>query len=77
MKSDVQSRQGIVQFDWGLSRIVKLLVGSEIEILFDVGDLRKKYLKRCKFSSSKKFLVQFHDKWFPVLSRNSSNGLTS
>ena len=62
MKSDFQSRQGIVQFDWGLSRIVKLLVGSEIEIIFDVGDLRKKYLTRCQFSSSKNFLVQFHEK---------------
>ena len=42
MKSDFQSRQGIVQFDWGLSRIVKMLVGSEIEIIFDVRDPRKK-----------------------------------
>ena len=46
----------------GLSRIVKMLVGSEIEILFDVGDLRKKYLTRCQISSSKNTLVQFHDK---------------
>ena len=46
----------------GLSRIVKMLVGSEIEIIYDVGDLRKKYLTRCQFSSSQNFLVQFHEK---------------
>ena len=46
----------------GLSRIVKILVGSEIEIIFDVGDLRKKHLTRCQISSSKNTLVQFHDK---------------
>ena len=54
-----------------------MLVGSEIEVIIDVGDLRIKYLTRCQFSSSKNFLVQFHDKWFPLLSRTSSNGLTS
>ena len=54
-----------------------MLVGSEIEIIVDEGDLRKKYLTKCQFSSSKNFLVQFHDKWYPVLSRTSSNGLTS
>ena len=54
-----------------------MLVGSEIEIIFDEGDLRKKYLTSCQFSSSKSFLVQFHDKWYPVLSRTSSNEMTS
>ena len=39
-----------------------MLVGSEIEIMFDVGDLRKKYLIRCQISGSKNTLVQFHDK---------------
>ena len=39
-----------------------MLLGSEIEIIFDVGDLQKKYLTRCQFSSSKNTLVQFHDK---------------
>ena len=39
-----------------------MLVGSEIEIKFDEGDLRKKCLTRCQLSTSKNFLVQFHDK---------------
>ena len=39
-----------------------MLVGSELEIIFDVGDLRKKYLTRCQISSSKSTLVHFHDK---------------
>ena len=39
-----------------------MLVGSEIEIIFDVGDLRKNYIRRCQISSSKNTLVQFHDK---------------
>ena len=37
-----------------------MLVGSEIEIIFDAGDLRKKYLTR-QISSSKNTLVQFHE----------------
>ena len=39
-----------------------MLVGSEIEIIFDVGDLRRKYSTRCQVSSSKNTLVQFQDK---------------
>ena len=39
-----------------------MLLGSEIEIIFDVGDLRKKYLTHCQISGSKNTLVQFHDK---------------
>ena len=36
-----------------------MLVGFEIEIIFDVGDLRKKYLTRCQISSSKILLSGF------------------
>ena len=39
-----------------------MLLGSEIEIIFDAGDLRKKYLTRCKISSSKNTLERFHEK---------------
>ena len=39
-----------------------MLVGSEIEVIIDVGDLRKKNLTRCQILSSKNTLVQFHDK---------------
>ena len=34
-----------------------MLVDSEIEVIFDVGDLQKKYLTRCQFSSSKKIYL--------------------
>ena len=51
-------------FKWieGLSRNVIILVGSEVEIISNIGDLRKKYLTRCQISSSKNTLVQFHEK---------------
>ena len=51
-------------FKWieGLSRSVKILVGSEAEIISNIGDLRKKYLARCQISGSKNTLVQFHEK---------------
>ena len=39
-----------------------ILVGSEAEIISDIGDLRKKYLARCQISSSKNTLMQFHEK---------------
>ena len=39
-----------------------MLVGSETEIIFDIGHLRKKYFTRCQISSSKKNLVQFPEK---------------
>ena len=39
-----------------------MLVGSEIEIRFDVGDLRKKVLNTLSDFGLKKTLVQFHDK---------------
>ena len=45
-----------------LSSSVIILVGSEAEIISDIGDLRKKYLARCQISSSKSTLVQFHEK---------------
>ena len=45
-----------------LSRSVIILVGSEAEIMSDIGDIRKKYLARCQISSSKNTLVQFHEK---------------
>ena len=34
-----------------LSRSVIMIVGSETEIVFDIGHLRKKYLTRCQISS--------------------------
>ena len=51
-------------FKWieGLSRSVIILVGSEAEIISNIGDLRKKCLARCQISSSKNTLVQFHEK---------------
>ena len=51
-------------FKWiyGPNRSVIILVGSEAEIISDIGDLRKKYLVRCQISSSKNTLVQFHEK---------------
>ena len=45
-----------------LSRSVIILLGSEVEIISDIGDLRKKYLARCQISSSKNTLMQFHEK---------------
>ena len=45
-----------------LGRSVIILVGSEAEIISDIGDLRKKYLARCQISSSKNTLLQFHEK---------------
>ena len=45
-----------------LSGIVIILLGFEAEIISNIGDLRKKYLTRCQISSSKKTLVQFHEK---------------
>ena len=51
-------------FKWieGPSRSVINLVGSDAEIISDIGDLRKKYLARCQISSSKNTLMQFHEK---------------
>ena len=53
-----------VLFKWieSLNRSVIILVGSEAEIISDIGDLRKKYLARCEISSSKNTLMQFHEK---------------
>ena len=45
-----------------LSRSVIMLIGSETEIILDIGHLRKKYLTRCQISSSKNTLGQFHEK---------------
>ena len=43
-----------------------ILVGSEAELIFDLGRLQKKYLARCQISSSKSELEQFHEKRFSV-----------
>ena len=54
-----------------LSRNVIILVGSEAEIISDIGDLRKKkYLARCQISSSKILLCSFMKSGF-----QSSQGL--
>ena len=45
-----------------LCRSVIILLGSEAEIISDIGDLRKKYLARCQISSSKNTFMQFHEK---------------
>ena len=42
-----------------LSRSVIILVGPELEIISNSGDLRKKYLTRCQISSSKILLCSF------------------
>ena len=47
-----------------LSRIVIILVGSEAEIISDIGDLRKKNLTRCQISSSKLLLCSFMESDF-------------
>ena len=39
-----------------------MLIGSETEIILDIGHLRKNSLTRCQISSSKNTLVQFHEK---------------
>ena len=39
-----------------------MLLCSEIEIIFDAADLRKKFLKPCQVSSSKNTLERFHEK---------------
>ena len=44
-----------------LSRSVIILVGSEAEIISNIGDLRKKYLTLSNFEL-KNTLVQFHEK---------------
>ena len=48
-------------FKWieGLSRSVLILVGSDAEIISNIGDLRKKYLAPCQISSSKILLCSF------------------
>ena len=48
-------------FEWVevLGSSVIILVGSETEIIFDIGHLRKKYLTRCQISSSKILLCSF------------------
>ena len=42
-----------------LSRSVIIRVGSDAEIISDIGDLRKKYLARCQISTSKILLCSF------------------
>ena len=50
-----------VLFKWieVLSRSFIFLVGSEAEIISDIGGLRKMYLTRCQISSSKILLRSF------------------
>ena len=38
---------------------VIILLGSEAELMFDLGCLRRKYLTRCQLSSSKLSLCSF------------------
>ena len=45
-----------------LSRSVIILVGSEAEIISNIGDLRKKYLTTLSNFELKNTLVQFHEK---------------
>ena len=66
MKSDFQYSQGIVQMDWGPSRSVIILVGSEAEIISNIGDLRNKYFNKLSNFELKITLVQFHEKWLSV-----------
>ena len=70
-----------VLFKWieVLSRSVIILVGSEAEIMSDIGDLRKKYSTRCQISSSKILLCSFMKSDFQSSqgSRTCSNGLRS
>ena len=54
-----------------------MLVGSETEILFDIGHLRKKVFNTLSNFELKNTLVQFHEKCFSVLSRIFSNALRS
>ena len=42
-----------------LIRSVIIRVGSDAEIISDIGDLRKKYLARCQISTSKILLCSF------------------
>ena len=51
--------KGLFKWVEVLSRSVIVLVGSETEIIFDIGRLRKKYLTRSQISSIKNPLVQF------------------
>ena len=46
----------------GLCRSVIVLVGSTGGFFVDLGGLRKKYLTRCRISSSKVLQVRFHKK---------------
>ena len=55
-------------FKWieGLCRSFIILVGSNREVIFDLGGLRKKYSISCQISGSKNMLVQFHKKWLSM-----------
>ena len=55
-----------VLFKWieGPSRNVITLVGSEAEIISNIGDLRKKYLIRCQIASSKNTHCAVSEKGF-------------
>ena len=59
MKSDFQYSQGLFKWIEVLSRSVIIRVGSDAEIISDIGDLRKKYLTHCQISSSKILLCSF------------------
>ena len=66
MKSDIQSGEGLSQMKWGPASTVINSVGSETELIFHLGGLRKTYLTRCQILSSKNTLVQFLEKRFSV-----------
>ena len=57
---------GLVQGFDILPRSAIVLVGSEKGLIVDLAGLRKKYLIRCQFSSSKVILVRFHKKSLSV-----------
>ena len=46
----------------GLRRSVKVLVGSDRELIVDLAGLSKKYLIHCQISNSKIIFVRFHEK---------------
>ena len=48
------------------------MVGSNREVIFDLGGLRKKYTIRCQISCSKNMLVQFHNKCLCSFDLNKS-----
>ena len=50
----------------GWSRSVNILVGSELDGIFDLGGLRKKYSCRCQILRSKECRCAAHEKCFSI-----------